>query len=57
MLSAFQTKFPFWQYLTQPIFQTAYPFVLNPRQFQRHYQVELLERCLSRSAESKKQCD
>ncbi|KAM3092949.1 hypothetical protein ACKFKG_20520 [Phormidesmis sp. 146-35] len=47
-------KFPLWQYLTQPVFQSAYPLVLDPRRFNHHYQVELLERCLAKSVESRR---
>ncbi|NJR52585.1 MAG: hypothetical protein HC780_26460 [Leptolyngbyaceae cyanobacterium CSU_1_3] len=57
MLTPQKIKFPLWQYLTQPVFQAAYPLVLDPRRFLNHYQVELLERCLARSIESRESRD
>jgi hypothetical protein len=45
-------KFPFWQFLNQPVFQSSYTPVLNPRRFWYLYQIELLERCLEKDCES-----
>jgi hypothetical protein len=44
-------KFPFWQYLNQPLLGTEKPPILNPRRFSQIYRIELLERCW------KKECD
>ncbi len=38
-------KFPFWQYLTQPVFSPYSTLVLNPCRFAYFYRVELLKRC------------
>ncbi|PSB19767.1 hypothetical protein C7B65_10800 [Phormidesmis priestleyi ULC007] len=45
--------FPLWQYLNQPLGERTYPVVLNPRRFRCIHRVELLERCLEKSIESK----
>ncbi len=50
-------NFPLWQYLNQPLGELTYPLVLNPRRFGFLYRVELLERCLEKSLESKEQRD
>ncbi len=50
-------KFPLWQYLNQPLSEQTYPLVLNPRRFGLLYRVELLERCLEKSVESKERRD
>jgi hypothetical protein len=39
-------KFPFWQYLNQPLLNVHYQPVLNPRRFWYLYSITLLERCL-----------
>ncbi len=46
-------KFPFWQYLNQPLFHAHYQPVLNPRRFWHLYTVTLLERCLDMECTSK----
>ncbi|WP_169927033.1 hypothetical protein [Brunnivagina elsteri] len=46
-----QIKFPFWQYLNQPLLGTEKLPILNPRRFSQIYRIELLERCW------KKECD
>ncbi|MBC7822790.1 MAG: hypothetical protein H7126_02725 [Candidatus Parcubacteria bacterium] len=49
--------FPLWQYLNQPVGELTYPLVLNPRRFSFLYRIELLERCLEKSLESKERRD
>lgn len=50
-------KFPIWHYLNQPLFETAYIPVLNPRRFWYIYQVEFLERCLDKDSTSSGKLD
>lgn len=38
-------KFPFWQYLSQPLFNKTKPFIINPYHFWCCYQVQFLEHC------------
>ncbi len=45
-------KFPFWQFLNQPVFRSSYTPVLSPRRFWYLYRIELLERCLEQDCES-----
>jgi len=44
-------KFPLWQFLQQPIFSSETQLILNPRQFEYLYRVELLERCFAQEAD------
>ncbi len=46
-------KFPLWQFLTQPVFDTRFKSVLNPRRFWYLHQIALLERCLAKENTSK----
>jgi hypothetical protein len=60
MFSSQHTKltFPVWQFLSQPVFDSKFQVVLNPRRFWRFHQVSLLERCLSKECASKdSRCD
>jgi hypothetical protein len=41
------TQFPLWKYLKQPVFESHTKTILDPRRFWRHYQVDMLERCLA----------
>lgn len=45
-------KFPVWQFLKQPLFETHYYPVLNPKRFWYLYKINFLERCLDREFES-----
>lgn len=47
-------RFPFWQYLNQPIFTSEFNTVLNPRRFWRIHRIDLLERCLMKECTSNK---
>jgi len=40
-------QFPLWTYLKQPVFESHTRTILDPRRFWRHYQVDMLERCLA----------
>lgn len=40
-------NFPLWQFLQQPVFSAETKLILNPRQFEYLYRIELLERCLA----------
>ncbi|BAY83103.1 hypothetical protein NIES267_25890 [Calothrix parasitica NIES-267] len=46
-------KFPFWQYLNQPLF--CEKLILNPHTFAYVYRIELLERCWGRECDAKGQ--
>ncbi|MEM6752994.1 MAG: hypothetical protein AAF630_08510 [Cyanobacteria bacterium P01_C01_bin.38] len=46
-------KFPFWQYLNQPLFSEK--LILNPHTFAYVYRIELLERCWGRECDAKGQ--
>lgn len=48
---SFNPKFPIRQFLQQPVFDPNTQLILNPRQFQKQYQIELLERCLTLTRE------
>jgi hypothetical protein len=39
------SNFPLWQFLQQPVFSSKTRLILNPRQFEVAYKIELLERC------------
>jgi hypothetical protein len=39
-------QFPLWKFLKQPVFQSDYATVLNPRRFWHLHTIDLLERCL-----------
>ncbi|MBW4474688.1 MAG: hypothetical protein KME45_30570 [Stenomitos rutilans HA7619-LM2] len=55
MFSSQHTKlsFPFWQFLNQPVFDSKFQVVLNPRRYWWFHQVSLLERCLSKECTSR----
>ncbi|MEB3292013.1 MAG: hypothetical protein VKJ24_02520 [Synechococcales bacterium] len=56
MFASFSTqKFPVWHYLNQPLFDSTYTPVLNPRRFWYAYQIQFLERCLEMNHESMEQ--
>ena len=38
--------FPLWRYLNQPLWDSAYPLVLNPHKYWLQYNTEHLNRCL-----------
>jgi hypothetical protein len=46
---SFKLRFPFWQFLNQPLFDSRTPLVLNPTQFWQRYQINHLERCFGRA--------
>ncbi|WP_190491759.1 hypothetical protein [Microcoleus sp. FACHB-831] len=46
-------KFPFWQFLDQPVFSRTNKVILNPRRFWYLYTITLLERCLAKECASK----
>ncbi|MDB9446416.1 hypothetical protein NWP22_15580 [Anabaenopsis tanganyikae CS-531] len=46
-------KFPFWQYLNQPLFSRNYQLELNPRRFAYRWRIGLLERCLNKECDAK----
>ena len=46
-------KFPFWQYLNQPLF--CEKLILNPHTFAYVYRIELLERCWGKECDAKGQ--
>jgi hypothetical protein len=46
-------KFPYWQYLNQPLFGRETRLILNPRRFAYMYRIGLLERCLTRQYDAK----
>ncbi len=46
------SNFPLWQFLQQPVFSSKKRLILNPRQFEVAYRIELLERCWSRECDS-----
>jgi hypothetical protein len=48
-------KFPLWQYLNQPLFNSDQPPEFNPRQFAMIYRIELLRRCFERDCDAKRQ--
>jgi hypothetical protein len=48
-------KFPLWHYLNQPLFSRETKFILNPRQFERVWQIQLLERCWAKHSDAKGQ--
>ena len=50
-------QMPLWRYLNQPLFETQYTPILNPRRFWYVYQVEYLERCLAHPVQSSGQID
>lgn len=37
--------FPLWQYLTQPVFCSKTPLILNPLHFWQNYRLQNLELC------------
>ncbi|WP_082065344.1 hypothetical protein [Aliterella atlantica] len=45
-------NFPLWQFLQQPVFSAETKLILNPRQFEYLYRIELLERCFAQEANS-----
>ncbi|PSB35496.1 hypothetical protein C7B70_01270 [Chlorogloea sp. CCALA 695] len=47
-------NFPLWQFLNQPVFNSQTKLILNPRQFEHLYKIDLLERCLTQECSSKK---
>lgn len=42
-------RFPWWDYLNQPLFDPQQPFILNPKAFRRYHHVNQLERCWRQS--------
>lgn len=46
-------RFPFWDFLNQPVFDPRYRLIVNPRRFWHYHRIELLERCLSKGCASK----
>jgi hypothetical protein len=42
-------RFPWWDYLNQPLFDSHQPFILNPKAFRRYHRVNQLERCWRQS--------
>lgn len=46
-------KFPFWQYLNQPLFSPDTKLELNPRRFAHSWRIGLLERCLNKECDAK----
>jgi hypothetical protein len=46
-------KFPFWQYLNQPVFGEKTKLVLSPRRFAHLHRMELLERCWAKVCDAK----
>lgn len=47
-------NFPLWQFLNQPVFSSQTKLILNPRQFEYLYKIDLLERCLAQECTTKK---
>jgi hypothetical protein len=47
----YNTKFPLWDYLNQPLFSSDTKLILNPRKFEQVWRIKLLEKCWA------KQCD
>ncbi|MEB3178940.1 MAG: hypothetical protein VKL59_07935 [Nostocaceae cyanobacterium] len=45
-------KFPFWQYLNQPLF-TSKKLYLHPRRFAYFYRIEHLKRCWEKQSDAK----
>lgn len=46
-------KFPVWQFLLQPVFDSSSKSILDPRRFWYFYQIQLLERCWKQECGSK----
>ncbi|MBW4650114.1 MAG: hypothetical protein KME06_15710 [Kastovskya adunca ATA6-11-RM4] len=46
-------KFPLWQFLTQPVFDSTTKLILNPRRFWGRHNIRLLERCWAKECSSK----
>nr|WP_017317240.1 hypothetical protein [Mastigocladopsis repens] len=46
-------KFPFWQYLNQPVFGHNTKLILSPRRFALLHRVKLLERCWAKECDAK----
>lgn len=42
-------RFPIWQYLNQPLWDSDRPLVLNPARYWQHYQRGFLNECLHNS--------
>jgi hypothetical protein len=48
-------KFPIWEFLNQPLFNPAQPFIWQPQRFWQRRNMQLLERCWQRTCQSEGQ--